>query len=175
MTIPTADVKEGLHMLPWGYRAAPGATEKTRHQVPRNICIKHPLVTMPKAPESSPGNFCPACSHHLATFAMPAASAWQQVPGLQPSPGSIRLACSHHLATLAMPAAITWRLSPCLQPTPGNIGHACSHHLATIAWPATIACNPCCLARSHHLATVALPAAITTMQTRPHRQRSLPF
>ena len=33
ITIPTADVKEGLHMLPWGYTAAAGATEKTRHRM----------------------------------------------------------------------------------------------------------------------------------------------
>ena len=30
ITIPTADVKESLHMLPWGYTAPAGATEKTR-------------------------------------------------------------------------------------------------------------------------------------------------
>lgn len=33
ITIPTADVKEGLHMLPWGYTAAAGDTEKTRHRM----------------------------------------------------------------------------------------------------------------------------------------------
>ena len=33
LTIPTADVKEGLHMLPWGHTAAAGATEKTRHRM----------------------------------------------------------------------------------------------------------------------------------------------
>ena len=33
ITIPTADVKEGLHMLPWGYTAAAGATEKMRHRM----------------------------------------------------------------------------------------------------------------------------------------------